>query len=102
MIDLKTNARGVLQIGTAGEREASPITLEPGATVRLFVQWRPNAAGDNLDVDYGTLDERGQVATTQRLQKPVRPRAISTLRITTDKSAVGADFYVTDLRLTPL
>lgn len=102
VIELKTNGRGVFQIGSAGDREASPITLLPGATTHLFVQWRPNVAGDNLDVVYGTVDENGQLLTSQRLQLPVKPQPISALRITTDKSATGADFYLTDLRLMSL
>ncbi|QYM78980.1 hypothetical protein K0B96_17010 [Horticoccus luteus] len=102
VIELKTNGRGVFQIGSAGEREASPITLVPGVTTWLFVQWKPNSAGDNLDVVYGTVDNNGQLLTSQRLQLPVKPDPISALRITTDKSASGADFYVTDLRVMSL
>lgn len=102
VIELKTNGRGVVQIGSAGDREASPITLSPGTTTLLFVQWRPNPAGDNLDVVYGTVDEQGQLLTSQRLELPVTPQPISALRITTDKSATGADFYVTNLRLMSL
>lgn len=102
IIDMKTNGRGLLQIGTAGEREGTTIAFRPDTTIWLFVQWRPNEAGDNLDVVYGTLDESGKLLSSQRLDLPIAPKPISALRITTDKSAIGTDVYLTDVRVMSL
>ena len=101
VIDLKTNAHGVVQIGTAGTREPTALKLEPGATTTLFVEWRPDAAGKQLEVSYGTLDEQGKPTDTQHLQMAVPIQAVSALRITSDKAPTGADFYVTNLQISP-
>ena len=90
-----------VQIGTAGTREPTALKLEPGATTTLFVEWRPDAAGKQLEVSYGTLDEQGKPTDTQHLQMAVPIQAVSALRITSDKAPTGADFYVTNLQISP-
>jgi hypothetical protein len=100
VIDLKTNDRGNLRLGSRGERQGTPLLLIPGSEVRLYLEFAPT--GDGMEVVLGSLDEHGREREASRYQVPVdQAQPISALRITSDSAPTGAHFYVSDLKLLP-
>jgi hypothetical protein len=99
VVELKVGSRGVVVIGSAGERVNTQLSLSPGMTDHLFLEFRP--VGHDLQLRLGRLSPDGQESLLGETTVPQQAHAVTRLRITTDNLPRGARVLVTDLVLGP-
>lgn len=97
VVDIKSNNRGMLRLGTRGERINTGLILKPGVTESIFIDFAPEGQGTFLRIGRVNASGQPEVLGEKIFDKPAG--AVSRLRITSDNAATGAHFYVTDLRL---
>jgi len=100
VVDVKTNKRGMLRLGSGGERIDTGLILTPGVPEHIFIEFRPVGSGVHLKL--GRIDANGkdEVLGENTFAKPAQP--VTRLRITSDNAPTGARWLVKDLALTPL
>lgn len=99
VVELKTGGRGIVVIGSAGERVNTELSLSPGMTDHLFLDFSP--VGHDLQMRLGRLLPDGTEVLLGETTAPQQAHAVTRLRITTDNLPRGARVLVTDLVLTP-
>ncbi|MDP2136843.1 MAG: hypothetical protein Q8J74_03225 [Candidatus Didemnitutus sp.] len=97
IVDLKTNSRGVLRMGSGGERVDSSLVLPAGTTTHVFVEFR--AKGSNLLLRVGRIGVDGRDELLGEHTFPERADLVTRLRITTDNAATGSRVLVSNLLL---
>ncbi|MDP1580947.1 MAG: hypothetical protein Q8M02_11750 [Candidatus Didemnitutus sp.] len=100
VVDLKTNSRGMLRMGSTGERLDSGLVLARDKVEHIFVEFR--AKGKDVHIRLGRIGADGKDEVLGEDTFPGRAQPVTRLRLTTDNSPQGAHFYVTDLQLSPL
>lgn len=98
VIDLKSSARGLLLLGSAGERVETRALVSPGMQDHLFVDFAP--VGHDLQLRLGRLAEDGTETVLGDVIVPQQAHPVTRLRITTDNLPRGGRILVTDLVLT--
>jgi hypothetical protein len=97
VVDVKSNNRGQVRLGTRGERINTGLVLKPGVAENIFIDFGPEGQGTFLRIGRVSADGKPEVLGEKVFDKPAG--AVSRLRVTSDNAATGAHFYVTDLRL---
>jgi len=100
VVDIKSNKRGMLRLGTRGERIDTGLILKPGVPESIFVDFYPEGQGTTLRIGRVDADGKPEILGENTFAK--QAGAVNRLRITSDNAPVGAHFYVTDLRLLPV
>lgn len=100
IVELKSSGRGVLVLGSGGERSPTTANLAAGMQDHLFVEFSP--AGHDLQIKLGRIAEDGTETVLGETIAPQQAHAVTRLRITTDNLPKGARVLVTDLVLTAL
>lgn len=97
IVDLKTNSRGVLRMGSGGERINTSLVLASGSTEHVFVEFR--GKGSALQLRLGRIGPDGQDVILGEHSFPDRADLVTRLRITTDNTQTGSRVLVSDLLL---
>jgi hypothetical protein len=100
VVELKSSGRGVLVLGSAGQRVPTSLTLAAGMNDRLFLEFRP--AGHDLQLRLGRVAVDGTEITLGDMTAPQQAHPVTRLRITTDNQPKGSRVLVTDLVLSSL
>lgn len=100
VVDVKTNQRGMLRLGSGGERINTDLTLRPGVVEHIFIEFRPDAAGVHLKLGRIGADGKDEILGENTFAKPAQP--VTRLRITSDNAPTGARWLITDLKLVPI
>lgn len=99
VVELKIATRGVLQIGSGGQREKTPVTFTPGASEWLYVDFR--TVNGDLHLVLGRLGVPEGTPPLFETTLPQQGRPVTRLRLATDNAPRGGHVFVTDLVLTP-
>ncbi|MBC8011739.1 MAG: hypothetical protein H7067_16765, partial [Burkholderiales bacterium] len=99
VVEFKTSSRGIVVIGSAGERVNTQLSLSSGMTDHLFLEFSP--VGHDLQLRLGRLLPDGTELLLGETTVPQQAHAVTRLRITTDNLPRGARVLVTDLVLSP-
>lgn len=100
VVELKSGGRGVLALGSCGERTPTDATLSAGMHDHLFIEFRP--AGHDLRLRLGRIAADGAETLLGETLAPQQAHPVTRLRITTDNLPKGSRVLVTDLVLTSL
>lgn len=100
IVELKSSGRGVLVLGSGGERVPTSATLAAGMNDRLCIEFRP--AGHDLQLRLIRLGENGAETLLGETTAPQQAHPITRLRVTTDNLPKGSRVLVTDLVLSAL
>jgi hypothetical protein len=100
IVDIKSSGRGVLMLGSAGERVPTGAQIAPGIKDHLFVEFRP--LGHDLQLRLGRFGPDGTDIILGETTAPQQAHPVTRLRITSDNAPVGARVLVSDLVLTSL
>lgn len=100
IVELKSSGRGVLVLGSAGQRVPTSLTLTAGMNDRLFLEFRP--AGHDLQLTLGRIGADGADTVLGEMTAPQQAHPVTRLRITTDNQPKGPRVLVTDLVLSAL
>ena len=100
IVELKSSGRGVLVLGSAGERTPTTAALSAGMQDRLFLEFRP--AGHDLQLKLGRIATDGTETVLGEVIAPQQAHAVTRLRITTDNLPRGSHVLLTDLVLSAL
>jgi len=98
IVELKVDSKGIVLLGSGGNREKTAFSLTAGVTDHLFVDFSPS--NEDLNLSLGRIEKNGTaviISTTTILQQA---HAVTRLRIATDLAPRGAHFFLTDLVLT--
>jgi len=98
IVDVKLDSRGTFLLGSAGQREKTALTITPGATDHLFIEFA--TTNEDLNLRIGRIAADGTDTVVAETTIPQQGRSVSRLRVATDLAPRGAHFYVTDLVLT--
>ncbi len=100
VVDLKTNSRGMVRLGSTGERLDSGLVLTKDTIEHIFVEFRTK--GKDVQIRLGRIGADGKDEVLGDDTFPGRAQPVTRLRITSDNTPQGAHFYLTDLQLTAL
>jgi hypothetical protein len=100
IVDIKSSGRGVLMLGSAGERVPTGAQIAPGVRDHLFVEFRP--VGHDLHLRLGRIGPGGADIILGETTAPHQAHPVTRLRITTDNAPIGARVLVSDIVLTAL
>jgi|GEM_PF-2711471 hypothetical protein len=100
IVELKSSSRGVLHLGSGGERVSTAASLGAGMQDRLFLEFRP--VGHDLQIKLGRLGVDGAETILGEHTAPQQAHPVTRIRITTDNVPRGARVLVTDLVLSAL
>lgn len=100
VVELKSSGRGVLVLGSAGERVPTSLTMSAGMKDHLFLEFRP--LGHDLQIKLGRIGPDGVETVLGETLAPQQAHPITRLRVTSDNLPRGSRFLVTDLVLTSL
>ena len=100
VVELKSSGRGILVLGSAGERVSTSATLAAGMQDRLFLEFRP--LGHDLQIKLGRIAADGAETLLGETTAPQQAHAVTRLRVTTDNLPKGSRVLVTDLVLSAL
>lgn len=100
IVELKSSGRGVLVIGSAGQRVPTSLTLTAGMNDRLFLDFLP--VGHDLQLRLGRLGADGAETVLGEMIAPQQAHPVTRLRVTTDNQPKGSHVLVTDLVLSAL
>lgn len=100
IVELKLSSRGMLYLGSGGERINTNISLGAGMSDHLCLDFEP--VGHDLRIRLGRVGPDGAVAPLAEYTAPQRAHRVNRLRATTDMQPVGARVLLSDLILVPL
>lgn len=100
IVELKSSGRGILVLGSGGERAPTTATLTAGMQDRLFIEFRP--VGHDLRLKLGRMASDGTEILLGETTAPQQAHPVNRLRITTDNLPKGSRVLVTDLVLSSL
>lgn len=100
IVELKSGGRGVLHLGSAGERVSTSGAITAGMQDRLFLEFRP--VGHDLQIRLGRIGADGAETLLGELTAPQQAHPVTRLRITTDNLPKGPRVLFTDLTLSAL
>ncbi len=98
-VELKIATPGALRIGSGGQHETTPVAFTPGATERLYVDFR--TVNGDLHLVLGRLGVPDGTPPLFETTLPQQGRSVSRLRLATDNAPRGGHVFVADLVLTP-
>ncbi len=98
IVELKLDSRGTLLMGSVGKREKTAVTLAPGMSDHLFLEFY--TSNEDLNLRLGRIASDGTDTVVTEMSIPQQGHAVSRLRVATDLAPRGSHFYVTDLMLT--
>lgn len=100
IVELKSSGRGILVLGSAGERMPTSATLTAGMQDHLFLEFRP--IGHDLQLKLGRIAADGAETVLGETTAPQQAHPVTRLRVTTDNLPKGSRVLVTDLALSAL
>lgn len=100
IVELKSSGRGILVLGSAGERVPTTATLTAGMQDRLVIEFLP--VGHDLQLKLIRVAADGAETVLGETTAPQQAHPVTRLRITTDNLPKGSRVLVTDLVLSAL
>lgn len=97
IVDLKTNSRGIMRMGSSGERVNTSLVLAAGSTEHVFIEFR--GKGSALHLRIGRINPESNDVILGEHTFPERADLVTRLRITTDNTPAGSRVLVSDLML---
>lgn len=99
IVEFKTSGRGIIVIGSGGERVNTSATFGAGMTDHFYIDFAPS--GHDLIIRLGRINSDNTETQLGEYTAPQQAHPVTRLRITTDNQHRGTHLFLSDLVLAP-